>query len=270
MSPSIDCPALTIGIEPLTQEAFQGFGQVIQNKTPHLSPSYLNAHDDLHADATIANQGTALKYANVTNLTDEYPQSSSKPLAKPSVSLFSCHPRPLANSSTADASSRIARGMYSMGSSAANENSTLEVKVLERHPFTSQTFVPLGLSPAEKRAYYLVVVAPNDTVNSNIGVTRPPDLQKARAFLARGDQAVTYAAGTWHAPMIVLGSSKIDFVVWQFANGIHGDDCQEIGIVPASPALGALNVQTPAPVKWPTVLAMKQNKLNSTFNVSKL
>ena len=60
-----------------------------------------------------------------------------------------------------------------------------------------------------------------------------PDLRRIRAFVAYGSQAVPYAPGTWHAPMVVLGTKAIDFVVVQYANGVSGEDCQELGILPA-------------------------------------
>lgn len=55
-----------------------------------------------------------------------------------------------------------------------------------------------------------------------------PDLTRIRAFVADGSQAVTYGAGTWHAPMVVIGESPISFVVVQFANGVGNEDCQEV------------------------------------------
>jgi ureidoglycolate lyase len=57
-----------------------------------------------------------------------------------------------------------------------------------------------------------------------------PDLSRLRAFIATGEQAVTYGAGTWHAPMIALGEpdTTIDFVVVQFANDSPVEDCQEV------------------------------------------
>ena len=39
---------------------------------------------------------------------------------------------------------------------------------------------------------------------------------------------MTYGAGTWHAPMIVIGDRAIDFVVVQFANEVGNEDCQEV------------------------------------------
>lgn len=55
-------------------------------------------------------------------------------------------------------------------------------------------------------------------------------MNRIEAFVARGDQAVTYAPGTWHAPMIVVGSRRVDFVVVQFGNGVDGDDCEIVEV----------------------------------------
>lgn len=145
--------------------------------------------------------------------------------------------------------------------------------VLERHPYTTQSFIPLGLSPSassstnrkkrreeeeqQKRSrkrggddthtdtdtVYLVIVAPSrigekvnaakitttaNGVERTVTVTDPPDLEKMRAFVATDAQAVTYGAGTWHAPMVVLGKRRVDFVVVQFVNGVEEEDCQEV------------------------------------------
>ena len=109
------------------------------------------------------------------------------------------------------------------------------VKILERHPFTTQTFCPLGLENESTETYFLVIVAPSmdrpiQAEEGQSAVKRPPDLKKLRAFVAHGGQAVTYSPGTWHAPMVVLGSKRVDFVVTQYANGVPQDDCQEISI----------------------------------------
>lgn len=57
-----------------------------------------------------------------------------------------------------------------------------------------------------------------------------PDLANVKAFVAEPGMGVTYEAGTWHAPMVVVGESRIDFVVSQWVNGRKDDDCQEIEI----------------------------------------
>lgn len=72
----------------------------------------------------------------------------------------------------------------------------------------------------------------------------PPDVSRIEAFVARGDQAVTYAPGTWHAPMIVVGEQRVDFVVVQFANGVAEDDCElvEVGGEVSVDVRGAMEV----------------------------
>lgn len=119
----------------------------------------------------------------------------------------------------------------------------IEIKVLERHPFTTQTFIPLTADGTKR---YLVVVAPTlDAASEDEDLPVPdreeaaglpgpglPDLLRLTAFVATGEQAVTYGAGTWHAPMIALGPpySTVDFVVVQFANDVPVEDCQEVAI----------------------------------------
>jgi len=105
-------------------------------------------------------------------------------------------------------------------------NGIFKVTILERHPYTTQSFIPLGLpTPTHNEpspSMYLVIVAPSQDSSGN-----PPDLVNIRAFIAYGNQGVTYSAGTWHAPMVVLGK-EIEFVVLVHENGIAEDDCQEI------------------------------------------
>ncbi|KAI1462615.1 ureidoglycolate hydrolase [Annulohypoxylon moriforme] len=125
-------------------------------------------------------------------------------------------------------------------SSSGSDGGLFEVKILERHPFTTQTFVPMGVGPESR---YLVIVAPSrapDSPDKNFPVPTGdglpgrglPDLKGLRAFVATGAQAVTYGAGTWHAPMAALGpaGSAIDFVVVQFANDEAIEDCQEVAL----------------------------------------
>ena len=106
-----------------------------------------------------------------------------------------------------------------------------KIDILERHPFTTQTFSPLGQSSDDPSTAFLVIVAPSlpDPLTiSPIQMQKPPDISQLRAFIAKGNQAVTYGPGTWHAPMVVLGSKRVDFLVTQFSSGVAGDDCQEV------------------------------------------
>jgi ureidoglycolate lyase len=119
-----------------------------------------------------------------------------------------------------------------------SRDGSFEVKILERHPFTTQTFCPLGLSLNDLDALFLVIVAPSlsDPLpatapsGSKVLIQRPPDLHNLKAFVARGGQAVTYAVGTWHSPMLVLGSRRLDFVVTQFMSGVLEEDLEEVRI----------------------------------------
>jgi ureidoglycolate lyase len=139
------------------------------------------------------------------------------------MSLFSCFPRNLSG--------------VGIDRQAIPPKCLFKVSVLERHPYTTQTFSPLGLSGADPSTAFLVVVAPTLTSTAAaattssgdaINIQNPPDLSRMKAFVAHGDQAVTYGPGTWHAPMAVVGQRRVDFVVTQFVNGVPDDDCQEV------------------------------------------
>jgi len=219
---TIQAPRNAVVLEPedLCQDAFFAFGTVIENPVPSLVPN--SDLEDLPPNAVRANQGSALKYLDVTNMANLYDCAPSKEPAKAVMNMFVCAPRLLLPSQT------------------SNLEGSLSVEILERHPFTSQTFIPLGLSPSEaNQARYLVVVAPTLPPSSADGMLPIPsandlpgrglpDLAKIKAFMARGSQGVTYGAGTWHAPMIVVGRKPVDFVVVQFANGVALEDCQEV------------------------------------------
>lgn len=85
----------------------------------------------------------------------------------------------------------------------------IDIKLLERHPLSSQAFMPLGPEP------YLVVVAP------------PGELDEAliRIFLAEPGQGVNYHAGTWHHFCLALFVES-DFLV--IDRGGDGDNCDEV------------------------------------------
>ncbi|KIW02834.1 uncharacterized protein PV09_05891 [Verruconis gallopava] len=238
----VSAAAVEVKIERLDGDAFAPFGTVIQNP----ARAERRASSTLRLNVVEANQGSALKYVDVSHLTNHYGSAPSGRPARPVVNMFVCKPRPL-------------RARRWPGAGEADH--VFDVRVLERHPFTPQTFVPVGLAAADPKTKYLVVVAPTlpDVQQAATGVAsglrkprpaRPshpttqlsdaealapkpkgqglPDLSKLRAFLADGSQAVTYGPGTWHAPMVVLGEEPVDFVVVQFANGVGDEDCQEV------------------------------------------
>ncbi len=86
----------------------------------------------------------------------------------------------------------------------------LEAKLLERHEFSSQTFVPFDVGR------WLIVVAPHAPQGG-------PDVAKARAFIAGPDQGVTYRVNTWHHGLTVLDRPG-RFAVFMWRDGGSGDE----------------------------------------------
>ena len=145
-------------------------------------------------------------------MSNAYAHSPSQTLGKAVMNMFTCFPRTLAEARD------------------DNESRVLQIRVLERHPFTTQTFIPMGLSAMDCATRYLVIVAPSLIAVGDALDQGPPDLANVQAFLAHGGQGISYRAGTWHAPMAVVGENKVDFVVVQFCNGVDAEDCQEVDL----------------------------------------
>lgn len=220
---------------PFSQSSFRPYGTAITTPNPSAlnhAPADISSLPSQPATPVIANQGSAVKYSPIAPMQNSYGSGKSVLSGSPRMSMFSCFPRKLRAGSKADSSS----------------SKLFDVRILERHPYTSQTFIPLSYSNNAgegdgEEPVYLVIVAPtlsgqtaDATVEYSDGsgqrksavVYDPPDLNNLQAFLARPGQAVTYAAGTWHAPMVVLGQRRVDFLVVQFVNGIDEEDCQEV------------------------------------------
>ena len=200
----------TIISQPLTQSSFAPYGDVIENPILDDVNSIPSSLPSSPVPFILANQNTALKASPISSMQNTYHESNTNRVGKPVMSMFACFPRAL-DIDTAG-------------------KSIFQVRILERHPFTTQTFIPMGLSPDDFSTKYLVIVAPTLPSEQKQPQRGPPDVQNLRAFVAHGRQAVTYGAGTWHAPMVVVGKKRIDFVVVQYVNGISEDDCQEVEI----------------------------------------
>ncbi|KAF3760826.1 hypothetical protein M406DRAFT_93660, partial [Cryphonectria parasitica EP155] len=220
---------ITATADPLTREAFSPFGEVVQNPRRDVHPSRFADAGPLPHEAISANQGTAIKYQHVTRMANSYDHAPSGVPGVAVMNMFVCAARKLRSHPPA----RPER--------TSSSSTFFEVNILERHPYTTQTFTPLSISGhrgSRTQNSYLVIVAPNLASGSGLqgqqgrgsSVPSPPDLSGLRAFIATIDQAVTYGAGTWHAPMVALGpeGSAVDFVVTQFANGVGNEDCQEV------------------------------------------
>ena len=63
----------------------------------------------------------------------------------------------------------------------------------------------------------------------------------AKAFLGRGNQAVTYGVGVWHSPMVVLGG-EVGFLVVRWGNGVEREDCEEVWGDEGEGVLGVVEV----------------------------
>jgi len=192
---SASSPATTIPILPLTPEAFAPFGKVIQAYANH------NAAPR-GTKITPANQGTASKFHKLALLDASYPSEAG---ATTGLSVYRSNPLP---------------------SSGENE---WVVNVLERHPFTTQAFIPMGAAGESEDGLqhpgnsYLVVVAKN-------GPDSKPDLKTLRAFVATAAQGIMYNTAVWHQPMAVFGN-PMDFtcVETQIGNGNEAD-CEIINL----------------------------------------
>ena len=86
----------------------------------------------------------------------------------------------------------------------------IQIKMMERHPLSSQAFIPL------KKIPYIIVVA---VISKIVG---PKDLH---AFRAQGDQGINYKRNLWHHPLLTLEKNH-DFLVVD--RGGPGENCEEM------------------------------------------
>jgi ureidoglycolate lyase len=96
----------------------------------------------------------------------------------------------------------------------------LTLRLMERHPLSSQAFIPLSDTP------FLVVVAPAGELG----------IESLRAFRSNGRQGVNYRPGTWHHPLIALERVS-DFLIVD--RGGEGDNCDEVPIAERGIVVGS-------------------------------
>ena len=101
----------------------------------------------------------------------------------------------------------------------------LRVRMLERHPLSSQAFVPVGQHP------FLVIVAPPDEA---------PDPKGVRAFVTNGQQGVNYRRGVWHHPLLAL-EQVCDFLVVD--RGADDRNCDEFHFPESADPIANLDLQ---------------------------
>lgn len=110
-----------------------------------------------------------------------------------------------------------ARPSLSVSLKPETRDRPLRAELLERHEFSSQTFLPLDVDR------WLIVVAPH-------AASGGPDLAGVRAFIATGRQGVTYKANTWHHGLTVLDRPG-RFAVFMWRDGSQ-DDEEFVPVVP--------------------------------------
>jgi ureidoglycolate lyase len=103
-----------------------------------------------------------------------------------------------------------ARPSLSMVNRPPIDGLPLEVTLLERHEFSSQTFLPIDASR------WVIIVCPHAPGGG-------PDATKAVAFVATGGQGVTYRPNTWHHGLTVL-DRPASFAVFMWRDGTAGDE----------------------------------------------
>ncbi|KAK9355306.1 ureidoglycolate hydrolase [Lipomyces doorenjongii] len=175
----------TIVAEELTPEAFSKFGYVIS--ASHQAPK-----------VAAGTHGLAYRVSDVSVPVNNYSNSHFKTEAPCAFNL-----QRFAPPATLD-----------------RKNCEYLVKVIERHPYTTQTFFPMGVDASEPA--YLVIVAENDENNM-------PDLSTVRAFVARGGQSVTYGAAVWHGGTCSLRDT-LDMTMFMYDNGVKEDEMHLVGI----------------------------------------
>lgn len=177
---------------PLTPDAFSAYGSVIQSYPDHRS-----ARKDIVIKPV--NFGTAHKFNHLAPVAWVPPPagfvSDVAPL-RPEVNfcVFRCDAQP--------------------GVVNAAGKEQWEVRVLERHEFSSQAFVPMGGGGGR----YLVLVALP-------GADGKPDLATLRAFVATSAQGISYAPNVWHHPLIAL-EKVTDFACVVHETGVGRVDCE--------------------------------------------
>lgn len=124
----LDKPLDSVPATSLTPASFAKFGAVVS------SAQQLQTMKNIPA-----NYGTAIKLAKVTPVTNNFSNAPSGKVATTNVNLFrSSYPWKLVSKTSAY------DGIYLAG-------------VLERHPFSTQTFLPMGVDSRD--IAYLVIVA---------------------------------------------------------------------------------------------------------------
>lgn len=158
--------------------------------------------DHLRNSVTIdeANQGSAIKLIQVAPCINDYDNAPSGHKATTNWNIFrSC----------------VIPEKWDCDESG--NGSIYKLNVLEKHSYSTQTFVPMGRNSDED--CYVVNVAPDKDGQ--------PDFENVESFIFKGNTAVTYNIDTWHSPMVVLDRTT-DFCVVTNENDVPEENCVEV------------------------------------------
>ncbi|GMM46661.1 ureidoglycolate hydrolase [Pichia kluyveri] len=147
-----------------------------------------------------ANQGSAIKLKQVAPCINEYSKAPSGHRATTNWNIFR---------------SSVIESKWT--NSEDGNGKFYNLTVLEKHPYSTQTFVPMGRLSDEDA--YIVNVAPDKDGQ--------PDYEKVESYFFKGNTAVTYNVNTWHSPMVVLGKTT-DFCVVTNENDVGEENCVEV------------------------------------------
>lgn len=162
-----------IRCKPLTSEGFAPYGNVIQAWKRDEVPKGVKV--------VVNDQFKVTRFCDLAPITESYPAEAN---ASTNISVFRATPR---------------EGLH--------RGKPFPVHFLERHPFTEQTFMPMGLGSWEGKGEeslpggcaYVTIVAQDKGGK--------PDPSTVEAFFCETNQGINYHAGVWHHPMLVVGGA---------------------------------------------------------------
>ncbi|KAG0365358.1 galactose-binding domain-like protein [Gamsiella multidivaricata] len=188
---------LTINAEPITKEAFAPWGQVVE--VPLYDPNAIKV-----------NQGTAQKFSHIGRFANwrSYALDDEAITLNGNKSLDKVRPEGIAPATANVAIFQCYKPV---------ETREIGVKLLERHPYSSQMFVPMG---GDGNGGFVVVVA-KDRASDGM-----PDLTTLKAFTVKNSQGINYKPNVWHHPMIVT-DRPVTFLTITHESGVGKDDCEE-------------------------------------------
>ncbi|KAG0246734.1 ureidoglycolate hydrolase [Mortierella sp. GBAus27b] len=177
---------MTLTVTPvnITNENFAQWGQVV--RMPDADPN-----------AVQVNQGTASKYSHLAQIVNLRPSTTDTANPNPTlapatanVAIFKCY-KPVTVQQ-------------------------FEIKLLERHSYSSQMFLPMG---GDGNGSYVLVTAEN-------GPDDKPVLSTLQAYRCNSTLGINYKPNVWHHPMIVI-EKPVQFMTFTHESGVALEDCEE-------------------------------------------